>query len=236
MTRISDNLQAVRSAIASACRSAGRNPESLRLLAVSKRFGVTDILEAIAAGQRDFGENYVQEALGKIAQLPRQPLRWHFIGPMQSNKTRDIAEHFDWVQSVDRLKIAQRLSQQRPPHLPALNVCIQVNLAGESSKSGCRPEQALELCHAVASLPQLRLRGLMAIPAPAATPVGNQAAFRGLHARAGAIRQADLRGNVRFDTLSMGMSDDYASAIAAGSTMVRVGTAIFGARNSAVMP
>ncbi|MGH8506669.1 MAG: YggS family pyridoxal phosphate-dependent enzyme [Stenotrophobium sp.] len=236
MTRISDNLLAVRSDIARACKSTGRNPESLRLLAVSKYFGVADIREAIAAGQRDFGENYVQEALDKIMQLPRESIRWHFIGPIQSNKTRDIAEHFDWVQSIDRLKIAQRLSQQRPAQLPALNICIQVNISGEGSKSGCRPEQALELCRAIAPLPHLCLRGLMAIPAPEDAAAGNQAAFRALHELAGTIRRADLRGNVAFDTLSMGMSDDYASAIAEGSTMVRIGTAIFGARKTAAIP
>lgn len=232
MTRISDNLQVLRSGIASACKSAGRAADSVCLLAVSKRFAAAEIHQALAAGQHDFGENYVKEALDKIAQLPRATIRWHFIGPIQSNKTRDIAEQFDWVHSVDRLKIAQRLSEQRPASLPALQVCVQVNISGEASKSGGTPQQAAALCLAIAQLPRLQLRGLMAIPAPEKSAGDNRAAFRALRELHEKIRHTVLADNAAFDTLSMGMSDDYTTAIAEGATLVRVGTAIFGRRET----
>ena len=230
MADISDNLLALRVRIASACKTAGRAPDSVRLLAVSKNFDADAIRQAISAGQREFGENYLQEALEKIAQLPDASIQWHFIGPIQSNKTRSIAEHFNWVQSVDRLKIAQRLSEQRPAQLAPLNICIQVNISGEDTKSGCAPEQAEALCRAVAELPGLRLRGLMAIPAPAKHSADAHAAFRALRELGEKIRRGPLGKNAEFDTLSMGMSDDYAAAIAEGSTMVRIGTGLFGSR------
>ncbi|MGH8462466.1 MAG: YggS family pyridoxal phosphate-dependent enzyme [Stenotrophobium sp.] len=227
MADISDNLLALRTRIAEACKTAGRAPESVRLLAVSKNFSARAIQQAMAAGQREFGENYLQEALGKIAQLPREGIHWHFIGPIQSNKTRSIAEHFDWVQSVDRLKIAQRLAEQRPASLPPLNVCVQVNISGEETKSGCAPDQAETLCRAVAQLPGLRLRGLMAIPAPAAD-ADDPVPFRRLREIYENLRNSGLP----LETLSIGMSDDYAAAIAEGSTMVRIGTALFGRRET----
>lgn len=229
MNRIPENLQALRHRIADACAAAGRAPETVSLLAVSKHFDADTVQQAMAAGLTDFGENYLQEALDKIAALPRERLRWHFIGPIQSNKTRGLAEHFDWVQSVDRLKIAQRLSEQRPLHLPPLNVCVQVNISGEDSKSGCAPADALDLCRAIAALPRLRLRGLMAIPAPVAAGGDARAPFRALRELFAQVHDA-LGGDAGFDTLSAGMSDDLEAAIAEGSTLVRVGTALFGSR------
>ena len=221
-------LQAVHERIASAARAAGREPASVTLLAVSKTFPAEAVSAAHAAGQRAFGENYVQEAVDKIAQLQssRPGLEWHFIGPIQSNKTRAIAEHFDWVQSVDRLKIAQRLSEQRPVALGPLNVLLQVNISGEASKSGIRPEDLEGLAREAASLPRLAVRGLMAIPEPESDPARQRAplvATRRLFDR--------LRANgLPLDTLSMGMSADLESAVLEGSTMVRIGTAIFGER------
>jgi pyridoxal phosphate enzyme (YggS family) len=228
MTPIAQNLQTVQARIVRACEAAGRAPGSVRLLAVSKTFGPEAVREAHAAGQSAFGENYIQEAVDKIAALRDLPLQWHCIGPIQSNKTRLVAEHFDWVHSVDRLKIALRLSEQRPGHLPPLQVCLQVNTDGGPTKSGARPEELLALARAVAALPRLVLRGLMTIP----DPVEGFEAEVALHRRA-----TELFGQVQaelalpqFDTLSMGMTADLEAAIAAGSTMVRVGTAIFGKR------
>lgn len=232
------NLQHVRDRITTACVAAGRNPASVRLLAVSKTFGVDAVIDAMSDGQRAFGENYIQEGVEKILAvrawetdgLPGAiPSQWHCIGPVQSNKTRLVAESFDWVQSVDRLKIAQRLSEQRPPDLPPLQVCLQVNIDGGPTKSGVAPQEALALAAEVARLPRLQLRGLMSIPeiAPdfiAACAVHQRAAdlFDQIN-RAGVLPQA-------MDTLSMGMTADLEAAIHAGSTMVRVGTAIFGGR------
>jgi len=231
MNLISDNLQAVRQRIDRACAASHRRPESVTLLAVSKNFDAVSVQHAVAAGLTDFGENYLQEGLAKIAALPRLNLRWHFIGPIQSNKTRSLAEQFDWVHSVDRLKIAQRLSEQRPSELPALNVCVQVNISGEASKSGCAPDEVVALCQAVAALPRLRLRGLMAIPAPIAPDGDARAPFRALRELFEHVR--GVTGSASgFDTLSAGMSDDLEAAIAEGSTMVRIGTAIFGSRTT----
>lgn len=221
-----ENLAAVRRRIAAACHAAGRDPATVRLLAVSKTVAPAVLLQAADAGQDAFGENYVQEALGKIAALAGRGIAWHHIGPIQSNKTADIAAHFHWAQGVERLKIAQRLSDQRPPDLPPLQVCVQVNVSGEASKSGCAPEAALALCQAVAALPRLRLRGLMALPAPAAGAGDPRAPFRALRVL---VEQARAEG-LALDTLSMGMSDDLEHAIAEGATLVRVGSALFGAR------
>lgn len=224
-------MQAVHASIVAAARSAGRDPGAIRLLAVSKTFGPDAVLEAAAAGQAAFGENYLQEALDKMeavaARRPGLALEWHFIGPIQSNKTRPIATHFDWVHSVDREKVAQRLSQQRPEELPPLNVCLQVNISGEASKSGVAPEDAPALARAVAALPRLKLRGLMAIPEPAADPAAQRAPLARLRRLYESLRGEGLA----LDTLSMGMSADLAAAIGEGSTMVRIGTAIFGHRN-----
>ena len=223
------NLHALHERITKAARAAGRDPSSVRLLAVSKAFPATVIAEAARAGQRAFGENYVQEALAKMDELANsadRPLEWHFIGPIQSNKTRAIAQAFDWVQSVDRLKIAERLAEQRPADLPLLNVLLQVNVSGEASKAGVAPDQLSQLAAAVAHLPRLRLRGLMAIPAPETDVERQRLAF----ARTNKLfRQLRAEG-LKVDVLSMGMSDDLEAAIAEGSTMVRIGTAIFGAR------
>lgn len=230
MAGIPANLQAVHASIVAAARSAGRDPAGIRLLAVSKTFGPEAVLEAAAAGQAAFGENYLQEALDKMAAVaacrPALALEWHFIGPIQSNKTRPIAAHFDWIHSVDREKVAQRLSQQRPDGMPALNVCLQVNISGEASKSGVAPEEAPALARAVSMLPRLRLRGLMAIPEPAADPASQREPFARLRRLYESLRAEGLA----LDTLSMGMSADLAAAIAEGSTMVRIGTAIFGHR------
>jgi len=213
MATIAENLQAVRTRVAAA--------PGVTLLAVSKGHGIARIREAVAAGQHAFGENYVQDALEKIDALPQ--LEWHLIGPLQSNKTRPAAERFDWVQTVDREKIARRLSDQRPAHRPPLNVLIQVNISGEQTKGGVAPHEVRELARKVAALPRLRLRGLMAIPAP------------GAHADLQKMKKLydELRPEFGMDTLSMGMSDDLEAAIAAGSTMVRIGTAIFGQRAQA---
>ena len=229
MSAIASNLQAVMARIASAAKAAGRAPESVQLLAVSKTWPLACVLEAAALGQRLFGENYVQEGVDKVAATLDQKLAWHFIGPLQSNKTRPVAEHFDWVHSLERLKIAQRLSEQRPAHLPPLQVCIQVNVSGEASKSGCQPEQALALAQAIALLPGLNLRGLMAIPEPSDDPVAQRAPFRQLRQIYEYIQAAGLP----LDTLSMGMSHDLEAAVAEGATIVRIGTAIFGERDYA---
>ena len=200
--------------------------EDVTLLAVSKTFGPGAVREAHAAGQMAFGENYVQEALEKMADLADLPLQWHCIGPLQSNKTRPVAEHFDWVHTVDRLKIAERLAAQRPPERPPLNVCIQVNIDGGPTKAGVAPAEALALARAVAALPGLRLRGIMTIPEPAS----NFVAARALHASARAVFDQLNAAGLALDTLSMGMSADLEAAVAEGSTMVRVGSAIFGGR------
>ena len=224
MSTIADNLSTLAERIRSAAQAAGRAPEQVRLLAVSKTKPAAAIREVYAAGMRDVGENYLQEALAKQLELTDLPLTWHFIGPIQSNKTRAIAEHFDWVHSVDRLKIAQRLSEQRPAGLPALNVCVQVNVSGEASKSGCNPDELPALAQAIAALPNLKLRGLMAIPEPTDDPAVQAAAF----AR---VRELQASLNLGLDTLSMGMSHDLEAAIAQGATWVRIGTALFGARD-----
>ena len=228
MTLIAENLQTVQARIRQACGAAGRPPDSVRLLAVSKTFGPEAVRQAHAAGQTAFGENYIQEAVDKITALRDLPLEWHCIGPIQSNKTRLVAEHFDWVHSVDRFKIAQRLSDQRPAHLPPLQVCLQVNTDGGPTKSGAPPQEVLALARAVAALPRLVLRGLMTIP----DPVEGFEAEVALHRRATELFER-VRGPLalpQFDTLSMGMTADLEAAIAAGSTLVRVGTAIFGKR------
>lgn len=228
MTTIARNLQQVRARIATACRAAGRAVEEVTLLAVSKTFGAPAVRQAFEAGQRAFGENYIQEGVEKIAALAdlRAELTWHCIGPIQSNKTRLVAEHFDWAHTVDRLKIAERLSAQRPPGLPPLNICIQVNIDGGLSKSGVAPQDTLALARALAALPGLRLRGLMTIPEPAP----DFEAARAVHMRARALFDQLNAAGLGLDTLSMGMSADLEPAIAAGSTMVRVGSAIFGFR------
>lgn len=228
MSHIADNLLAVHARIERAARNADRAPDSISLLAVSKTFPAADIRAAFAAGQRAFGENYVQESLAKIEALGdlRADMEWHFIGPLQSNKTRPVAEHFDWVHSVDRLKIAERLSEQRPDALPPLNVCLQVNVSGESSKSGVAPEEALALARAIAALPKLRLRGLMSIPEPAS----DQQAQREAHRRLRQLYETLRAQGIELDTLSMGMSGDLEAAVLEGATIVRIGTAIFGQR------
>lgn len=197
-------------------------------MAVSKTWPAQCVKEAAAAGQRVFGENYVQEGVAKIADVALPELEWHFIGPLQSNKTRLVAEHFDWVHSIERLKIAQRLSDQRGEARPPLQVCVQVNVSGEQSKSGIEPARCVELAQEVARLPGLRLRGLMCIPEPVDDPVRQRARFAMLRE----LRDELVRGGLALDTLSMGMSDDLELAIAESSTMIRVGSAIFGARNN----
>jgi hypothetical protein len=226
MSPISERLQAILSRMGDAARQAGRTPESVRLVAVSKSQPATALRLAHVAGQSAFGENYLQEALGKMAELADLPLEWHFIGPIQSNKTRAIAEHFDWVQSVDRLKVAERLSQQRPDGLPPLNVLLQVNISGEATKSGVVPADVAALARAVAALPRIRLRGLMAIPEPEDDPGRQPEPLRRMKQLFDRLRL----DHATFDTLSMGMSADLEAAVAAGSTMVRIGTAIFGQR------
>ncbi|CAK9891798.1 MULTISPECIES: YggS family pyridoxal phosphate-dependent enzyme [Pseudomonas] len=224
MSTIADNLSTLAARIRAAALAAGREPSAVQLLAVSKTKPAAAVREAFAAGVRDVGENYLQEALNKQGELTDLPLTWHFIGPIQSNKTRAIAEHFDWVHSVDRLKIAQRLSEQRPDNLAALNICLQVNVSGEASKSGCTPEELPALACAIAALPRLRLRGLMAIPEPTDDEAAQHAAF----AR---VRELQASLQLPLDTLSMGMSHDLEAAVAQGATWVRIGTALFGARD-----
>ncbi|KAF1025857.1 MAG: Pyridoxal phosphate homeostasis protein [Pseudomonas sp.] len=224
MSTIADNISLVSERIRAAARAAQRDDSSVHLLAVSKTKPAQAVRDAYAAGIRDFGENYLQEALGKQAELTDLPLSWHFIGPIQSNKTRAIAENFAWVHSVDRLKIAQRLSEQRPADLPPLNICIQVNVSGEASKSGCTPADLPELAAAISALPNLKLRGLMAIPEPTEDRAAQDAAFA-------TVRDLQRSLELALDTLSMGMSHDLESAIAQGATWVRIGTALFGARD-----
>jgi len=233
MTTLQDNLQAVQSRIAAACAACGRNPSEVTLLAVSKTIGADAVQEVAACGQQDFGENYIQEGVDKITFLQsaanvNKPLIWHCIGPIQSNKTKYVAEFFSWAHTIDRLKIAQRLNDQRLEHLPPLNVCLQVNIDGGATKSGVAPEEVLELAKQVAQLPRLVLRGLMTIP----DPVEGFAAQVVLHTKARMLFD-DVCAALKlphFDTLSMGMTSDLEAAIHAGSTMVRVGTAIFGGR------
>jgi PLP dependent protein len=229
---IADNYQQVLASIRSQEDRFHRPADSVHLMTVSKTHDADKVRQAYVAGARDFGENYVQEALDKITALAQspQPLNdatWHFIGPIQSNKTRDIAGEFAWVHSVDRLKIAQRLNDQRPDNLPPLNVCVQVNLSNEDSKSGVSLDAAESLCASIAAMPRLQLRGLMAIPAPCAEHEQQRKAFQPLHA---AFKELQQR-HPTMDTLSIGMSNDFAAAIAEGSTMIRIGTAIFGARS-----
>ena len=216
-------LTSIRARIDAACAGAGRAPQSVTLLAVSKTRGADEIAALADQGQRHFGENYLQEALDKMPALADRGLEWHFIGPIQSNKTRAIAEHFDWVHSVDRLKIAQRLSDQRPESLPALNICLQVNISGEDSKSGVTLAELPALAEAVAALPRLQLRGLMAIPAPADSSEQRRVPLA-------ALREAATQLSLPLDTLSMGMSDDLTEAVQEGATIVRIGTALFGQR------
>ena len=224
MSTIAGNIAQVEARIRAAALAVQRDVTSIHLLAVSKTKPAGALREAHAAGIRDFGENYLQEARAKQVELADLPLCWHFIGPIQSNKTRDIAEHFAWVHSVDRLKIAQRLSEQRPANLPPLNICIQVNVSGEASKSGCTPADLPALAAAISALPRLKLRGLMAIPEPTEDRAEQDAAFA-------TVRTLQESLNMGLDTLSMGMSHDLESAIAQGATWVRIGTALFGARD-----
>lgn len=228
MATIEATLQQVRVRIARACAQAHRDVQSVTLLAVSKTFSAAAVRQAAAAGQVDFGENYVQEALAKMAELTdlREPIRWHLIGPLQSNKTADVAAAFDWVHCIDRLKIAERLSAHRPPGMPPLQVCVQVNLDGEPSKSGVPADSAAALAERVARLERLRLRGLMSIPEPSSDPLGRRVPHRRLRELLVALNDRGLH----LDTLSMGMSADLEAAVLEGSTMVRVGTAIFGPR------
>ena len=227
MTTISDRLGRVQQRIAAAARAAGRDPATVSLLAVSKTWGLDAVREAAAAGQRAFGENYVQEGVGKVEALRAMGLEWHFIGPLQSNKTRPVAKAFDWVHSIDRLKIAERLAEQRAAHLAPLKVCIQVNVSAEDSKSGVAPEQLGALAHAVAALPRLQLRGLMCIPEPSADAAVLRARFAVLRE----LQAGLVADGLVLDTLSMGMSQDIELAVAEGATIVRVGSAIFGDRN-----
>ena len=230
MTSLQENLHMVQQRIATQCAASGRDPQSVQLLAVSKTFALSAVLEAHQAGQQHFGENYIQEGVEKISACRARPdcgdLVWHCIGPIQSNKTRLVATHFDWVHTVDRLKIAQRLSEQRPPDMPPLQICIQVNIDGGVNKAGIAPADALELARQVAALPRLRLRGLMTIPEPAP----DYAHALAVHQSAKNLWDQLRAAGLEMDTLSMGMSADLEAALAAGSTMVRVGSALFGSR------
>ncbi|MFJ1259143.1 YggS family pyridoxal phosphate-dependent enzyme [Cupriavidus sp. CuC1] len=234
MSVIAANLQAVNRRVAAAAQQAGRPAGEVTLLAVSKTFPAAAVQAAFDAGQRAFGENYVQEGVDKMAQLGglRDQISWHFIGPLQSNKTRAVAEQFDWVHAIDRLRIAERLSAQRPAGMAPLQVCLQVNISGEASKSGVAPDEVPALARAVAALPGLRLRGLMAIPAPQSDAAAQRRPFAALRTLLDTLRAAGLD----VDTLSMGMSADMEAAIAEGATVVRIGTAIFGARDYATAP
>jgi PLP dependent protein len=224
MDTIKQRLQAVRARIQQAELAAGRLPNSVQLVAVSKTKPAADIVQAYLAGQRHFGENYVQEALSKQAQLGAFDITWHFIGPIQANKTKAIASHFAWVHSIDRLKIAQRLSEQRPAFLPPLQVCLQVNISQESSKSGIMLGDLSDLVSAVQALPHLTLRGVMAIPEPVQSPTLQHLSFKTLYQAVKQLERPEL------DTFSMGMSDDLEAAITEGSTLIRIGSAVFGAR------
>ena len=225
-TSVSANLVKVRKRIELACEAVGRAPNAVKLLAVSKTMPAQAVRDAFAAGQLAFGENYIQEGVDKIASLVDLPIEWHCIGPIQSNKTKLVAENFAWVHSIDRLKIAERLSAQRPAHLPPLQICLQVNVDGGSNKSGVAPAELLALAQAVAKLPQLQLRGIMTIPEPTET----EAATRAVHHQAKSLFDNLKTAGLAIDTLSMGMTGDLEAAVAEGSTCVRVGTAIFGAR------
>jgi hypothetical protein len=229
MATISDNLQAVKARIAAAARAAGRNPDDIKLVAVSKAFGAAAIRAAAGAGQRAFGESYVRESLPKLVELAAIDIEWHFVGPLQSNKTRPVAENFAWVHSVDRYRIAQRLSEQRPHGAADLQVCLQVNVSGEQTKSGIAPAAAAALARELSQLPRLRLRGLMAIPEPTADVMLQRRRFAELRL----LKEALGAEGLELDTLSMGMSDDLEAAIMEGATIVRVGTAIFGERRPA---
>ncbi|PFH10638.1 hypothetical protein BCF11_3065 [Collimonas sp. PA-H2] len=245
MSLMSQKLQAVHASIQAAAAAVSRRPDSVALLAVSKTFGADMVLEAIAAGQRAFGENYLQEAVAKMAAVDltlqaergsaaETLLEWHFIGPIQSNKTRPIAENFSWVHTVEREKIAQRLSEQRPPHLPPLNICLQVNISGEASKSGMAPDQVLDAARTIIGLPRLALRGLMAIPEPTQDLQKQHAAFRQTRELLQQLQAGLPAHAAQLDTLSMGMSADMAVAIEEGATIVRVGSAIFGQRERTI--
>lgn len=227
MSIISTNLQAVKQRIRAAANAVGRDAGAARLLAVSKTWPADNVRQAFRAGQHAFAENYVQEGVAKIASLCDLDLEWHFIGPLQSNKTREVAENFDWVHSIDRQRIAERLSAQRPADLPPLQVCIQVNVSGEVSKSGVSPDDVLALAQSVAVLPRLRLRGLMAIPEPTDDVALLRQRFILLREL---LARLNAEANMKLDVLSMGMSDDFEIAIAEGATIVRIGTAIFGTR------
>ena len=227
MSTIADRLVHVRTRITQAAHAAGRDPANIKLLAVSKTHSIAELEAALAAGQTAFGESYLQDALPKIEHIGDQA-EWHYIGPIQSNKTRQIAVHFDWVHSVDRIKIAQRLSEQRPRELPPLNICLQVNTSGEAAKAGIPPADTQALAEAVSKLPHLRLRGLMTIPAQDQDPARQRQPFRQLRR----LFEQLNAGDFNLDTLSMGMSDDLEAAIAEGTTLVRVGTAIFGPRRA----
>ena len=227
MIGVTENFRKIQDLLANAATEAGRAPSSVRLLAVSKKKPVEAILEAADAGQREFGENFVQEGLEKIEKCARDDLIWHFIGHLQSNKTRAVAEHYDWVHTIDRIKIARRLSDQRPHHAPDLNVCIEVNVDAEDSKSGVAPGDVTELAHEIAALPRLKLRGLMCLPAIRSEFEAQRKPFAALRGLLESLNEAGLD----LDTLSMGMTADYAAAIHEGATIVRVGTAIFGARD-----
>ena len=228
MIGVTENLRKIRDLLAESAVEAGRRPEDVHLLAVSKKQPLEKIIAAADAGQRDFGENIVQEGIEKVTKLAERRLCWHFIGHLQSNKTRPVAEHFDWVHSVDRLKTAQRLSEQRPEALADLNVCIQVNIDDEASKAGVPPAKAGELARAVAALPGLKLRGLMCLPAIRDTFDEQRAPF----ARTRELAESLVRDGIAIDTLSMGMSDDFRAAIMEGATIVRIGTAVFGPRDT----
>ena len=227
MTDITSSLKAVKQQISDAAKSCSRDPASVQLLTVSKTRPAEDVRAAHIAGQQAFGENYLQDALPKIVELADLGLEWHFIGAIQSNKTRDIAEHFDWVHTVEREKIARRLNEQRPEGMAPLNICLQVNISNEENKAGVSPDELLALAKAVSTLPRLCLRGLMAIPVATDNVEEQRQAFRALHE----CQQQLIAEGFELDTLSMGMSGDIEAAIAEGSTMVRIGTAIFGARN-----
>ncbi len=229
MTKITENLNTVRQQIQQSAENSNRDAADICLLAVSKTRPADDLRQAYAAGQRDFGENYLQESLDKIEQLQDLDICWHFIGPIQSNKTRPVSESFAWVHSVDRLKIAQRLSSQRPENMPPLNICLQVNISGEESKSGILPRDVVSLAGEILQLPNIRLRGLMAIPSPCDDPQAQRIPFQEMTRLLADIRTANP--TAQLDTLSMGMTGDMAAAIGEGSTMVRIGTAIFGARD-----
>ncbi len=234
MSALQNNLIAIKERIHQAAKACGRSAQDIKLLAVSKTFPAEDVRDAHSYGQTCFGENYVQEGVAKVLELKdlRSSIEWHFIGPIQSNKSRDVAENFDWVHSIDRLKIAQRLNDQRPSNLPRLNVCIQVNISGESSKSGVQANDLIELCKHISGLPNLLLRGLMSIPEPTDDVVQQKQAHHELRQLLKILKSSEEldQSKMQLDTLSMGMSSDIEAAIAEGSTMVRVGTAIFGKR------